>query len=91
VLIDTRRSLRVAPRLLCCTAPVPQLTGARCQDGALQVSIPRGMRRGFSDVLTFFGSYYYHIFDYNLYYANIRANAKARVSAHRASAAGITP
>ena len=33
----------------------------------------------------------YHIFDYNLFYTNIRANAKARVSAHHASAAGMTP
>ena len=69
--------------------PVPQLTGARCEDGALQVSVPLGKRRGFSDVLTFFGSY--HIFDYNLFYTNIRANAKARVSAHHAAAAGMTP
>jgi hypothetical protein len=63
--------------------PVPQLTGARCEGGALQVSIPLGKRRGFSDLLTFFGSY--HIFDYNLFYANIRANARARVHAYDAN------
>jgi hypothetical protein len=62
---------------------VPKLTGARCDAGLLQVSIPWGERRGFADVLTLFGSY--HIFDYNLFYANIRGNAKARVLAFRSS------
>src|SRR5262245_39157927 len=42
---------------------LPQLTGARCDVGLLRVSIPWSERRGFSDVLTFFGSY--HILDYN--------------------------
>jgi hypothetical protein len=36
-------------------------------------------RRGFSDALTWFGSY--HIYDYNLFYSNIRANADERVTA----------
>ena len=62
---------------------VPQLTGARCDGGALQVSIPLGKRRGFADLLTLFGSY--HIFDYNLFWGNIRGNATARVSAFRAA------
>ncbi|HYL71108.1 MAG TPA: DUF3089 domain-containing protein [Candidatus Dormibacteraeota bacterium] len=64
-------------------APVPHLTGARCDGGALRVSIPLGKRHGFTDLLTLFGSY--HIFDYNLFYANIRGNAKARVLAFRSS------
>ena len=65
-------------------APIPQLTGARCESGALQVSIPFGKRHGFADLLTLFGSY--HVFDYNLFYENIRTNARARVRAYRAAA-----
>jgi hypothetical protein len=64
---------------------VPRLTGARCDAGLLRVSIPWSERRGFADLLTFFGSY--HVFDYNLFYTNIRVNAAQRVAAHRAALA----
>jgi hypothetical protein len=64
-------------------APVPQLTGASCDGAVLRVSIPLTQRVGFADALTLFGSY--HIFDYNLFYTNIRVNAKQRVIAYRAA------
>jgi len=64
---------------------VPRLTGARCEAGLLHVSIPWAERRGFANVLTFFGSY--HVFDYNLFYTNIRVNAAERVAAYRAGRA----
>jgi Protein of unknown function (DUF3089) len=60
-------------------ALLPQLTGARCNAGRLEVDIPMSQRAHFSDVLSLFGSY--HVFDYNLFYANIRLNAKERVLA----------
>lgn len=62
-------------------ALLPQLTGASCSDGRLEVDIPLSQRSRFSDVLTLFGSY--HVFDYNLFYANIRLNAKERVLSFR--------
>jgi len=52
------------------------LTGARCDAGLLRVSLPWSEWPGFSDVLTFFGSY--HILDYDLFYTNIRVNALER-------------
>jgi Protein of unknown function (DUF3089) len=61
-------------------APVPQLTGARCDGALLRVSIPWRERTGFANLLSFFGSY--HVFDYNLFYLNIRANALERVAAY---------
>ena len=48
------------------------------------MQIPWSKRHGFSDLLTLFGSY--HIFDYNLFYTNIRVNAQQRVAAWRAHA-----
>jgi hypothetical protein len=69
-------------------APVPHLTGARCEEGLLHVSIPWTERRGFADVLTFLGSY--HIFDYNLFYTNIRTNAAERVAAYRSGRASTS-
>jgi hypothetical protein len=63
-------------------APVPELTGARCDAGLLRVDIPLGKRRGFADLLTLFGSY--HVYDYNLFYLNIRRNARERVEAFEA-------
>ncbi len=62
---------------------VPHLAGARCAGGALQVAIPRRQRGGFADLLTLFGSY--HVLDYNLFYANVRADARERVQAYRAA------
>jgi len=65
-------------------APLPGLTGARCEDGLLGVEIPLGERRHFSDVLTMTGIY--HDFDYGLFYVNIRENASKRVAAWRREA-----
>jgi hypothetical protein len=65
--------------------PVPQLTGASCEAGLLRVSIPLRQRHGFSNVMTLAGSY--HVFDYNIFYTNIRVNVRERISAFRAQAA----
>lgn len=66
--------------------PVPQLTGASCEAGLLHVSIPLRQRHGFMNVMTLAGSY--HVFDYNLFYSNIRVNARERIRAfHEAAAA----
>lgn len=70
-------------------APVVALTGASCDGGALQSDIPFAQRAGFSDVLTLFGSY--HIFDYNLFYTNIRLNALQRLAAWRAADKPVHP
>jgi hypothetical protein len=59
-------------------AAVAGLTGARCVNGLLQVAIPDDAPRGFNGPLTGLGSY--HIYDYNLFYMNIRANASERVA-----------
>jgi hypothetical protein len=64
---------------------VPQLTGASCESGLLRVSIPLRQRHGFSNVMTVAGSY--HVFDYNIFYTNIRVNVRERISAFRAQAA----
>ncbi len=66
-------------------APVVALTGAACSGGDLRIDIPFAQRRGFSDALTLMGSY--HIFDYNLFYTNIRLNARDRIRAWRGNAA----
>ncbi|MGB9332632.1 MAG: DUF3089 domain-containing protein [Steroidobacteraceae bacterium] len=68
--------------------PVPQLTGASCEAGLLRVSIPLRQRHGFSNVMTLAGSY--HVFDYSLFYTNIRMNVRERISAFRAQAAAPT-
>jgi hypothetical protein len=65
-------------------AVVPGLTGARCDGASLYISIPLAERSGFVDPLTMLGSY--HIFDYNIFYTNIRINAEQRVLAWRAAA-----
>ena len=62
---------------------VAGLTGARCDGGLLHIDIPLLKRVGFSDLLTLFGSY--HILDYNIFYLNIRLNAKQRLGAWRAA------
>jgi Protein of unknown function (DUF3089) len=62
-------------------AVVPNLTGAQCDGAALRVDIPLRDWRGFTDLLSLFGSY--HIFDYNLFYTNIRVNARQRIAAWR--------
>ncbi len=73
-----------APAAEALRAPVQQLTGAQCTGGLLNITIPWGERRGFLDPLSLFGSY--HIFDYNIFYLNIRSNALGRVAAHRSRA-----
>jgi len=65
--------------------PVAELTGARCDGGALRIDIPLAKRRGFADALTLFGSY--HVFDYGVFYTNIRVNARERIRTYRAQAA----
>lgn len=70
-------------------APVAHLTGARCDDGVLDIDIPLAERSGFADLLTLFGSY--HIFDYNLFYVNIRTNALERINAWRAASKAADP
>lgn len=60
----------------------PHLTGARCHDGMLEVSLPDTAGPAYSDRLTrMFGSY--HINDYGLFYGALRANAVERVAAWR--------
>ncbi|MEI9982882.1 MAG: DUF3089 domain-containing protein [Aliidongia sp.] len=59
-------------------APRPHLTGAACTDGVLIVTPPTddpGLTFGVFD-----GSY--HIYDYNLFYMNIRQNLADRVGAY---------
>lgn len=75
-------SVRASEGLL---PPVPELTGARCEAGLLRVSIPIRQRHGFINVMTLAGSY--HVFDYNLFYTNIRVNVRERISAYREAAA----
>ncbi len=69
--------------------PVPQLTGASCEAGLLRVSIPLRERHGFVNVMTLAGSY--HVFDYNLFYTNIRVNVRERINAFHAAAAAPGP
>lgn len=60
------------------SAPLPGVAGAGCRAGYLIVDFPEGSD-AFVSRLTKKGSY--HVFDYNLFYMNIRANAEARVEA----------
>lgn len=60
-------------------ALIPEVTGARCVNGLLEVAPRPEVARQFSNVLTIFGSY--HIFDYNLFYLNLRENVGERVAA----------
>jgi hypothetical protein len=60
-------------------SPVLHLTGAHCQGASLEVALPWTQSRGFINLLTLFGNY--HIYDYNLFYTNIRTNAEQRVAA----------
>ncbi len=57
---------------------VPGLTGARCENGLLVLTEPPEDRAGFS---TLVNEGDYHVYDYNLFYANIRENAAARAGA----------
>jgi len=62
-------------------APIPQLTGAWCDDGLLGIDIPLRNRRHFRDILTLVGIY--HDFDYSLFYMNLRHNVSVRIRAWR--------
>lgn len=57
-------------------APIVAVTGARCCDGRLIVRL-RSQAQGFRDAATLLGNY--HIYDYNLFYKNIRDNVDDRV------------
>jgi hypothetical protein len=57
---------------------LPNATGAACRDGALWIKFPKSGR--FSPMM---GSY--HIYDYALFYMNIRANVAQRVRAYLAA------
>lgn len=72
-------------------ALTPQLTGAACHDGMLDVDVPWGAPAGFGGGLVMLlGSH--HLNDYGLFYAALRRNAVARVAAWQAaSAAGTRP
>jgi hypothetical protein len=58
---------------------LPQLTGAWCENGLLGIELPAEEQKHFRDILSAFGVY--HDFDYGLFYANIRENARVRVKA----------
>jgi hypothetical protein len=57
---------------------IPAVTGARCGDGLLEVAPRPNVSRKFSNVLTWFGSY--HVYDYNLFYLNLRQNVAVRIA-----------
>jgi hypothetical protein len=58
--------------------PIPQMTGAVCEDGVLHVFLTHEIRH-YVGYRSRFGSF--HRFDYNLFYVNIRRNAADRVAA----------
>ncbi len=63
-------------------APVPGVTGAACENGLLGVDVIPSQKDHYTDILTRIGIY--HVFDYGLFYMNIRANLAARIAAwHR--------
>lgn len=55
---------------------VPGLTGARCEQGLLVIDAPD--HEGFE---LFIGDGDYHIYDYNLFYQNLRENIARRIAA----------
>lgn len=58
---------------------VPGLVGASCRDHMLVISLPP-KDTNFSNAITKSGDF--HVFDYSLFYMNIRQNAAARVVAY---------
>jgi len=65
-------------------ALVPHLTGAVCRQSLLEVDVPKSAPPGFRDKLTLiYGSY--HVNDYGLFYAAVRANAVERVASWTAA------
>ncbi|MBI1182352.1 MAG: DUF3089 domain-containing protein [Alphaproteobacteria bacterium] len=67
--------------------PDKGLTGARCQDGVLYVSPQK--QDGYSGLVMPGGRY--HVYDYNLFYMNIRRNVEQRVAAYLAAQGGPQP
>jgi Protein of unknown function (DUF3089) len=65
---------------------IPQLTGATCNGPRLEVDIPLRNRARFSDALSMLSGSY-HVFDYNIFYVNIRENALQRVRSFRDASA----
>jgi hypothetical protein len=63
---------------------IPGVTGARCDNGLLQVSPRADVASRFRNILTWFGSY--HIYDYNLFYLNIRQNVAVRIDSYEHAA-----
>lgn len=61
--------------------PVPAITGARCESGLLGVNVMGPQEEYYRDRLTPSGIY--HVFDYGLFYMNIRANAAERIAAYQ--------
>ncbi|MEN3974232.1 DUF3089 domain-containing protein [Emcibacter sp. SYSU 3D8] len=61
--------------------PDTGITGAHCKDGVLYASPPDG--KGYSGLVLPGGNY--HIYDYNLFYMNIRDNVANRVAAFLAA------
>jgi hypothetical protein len=61
--------------------PDPHLTGAECKGGVLYASPPED--KGYSGLVLPGGNY--HIYDYNLFYMNIRKNVEDRVKAYLAA------
>ena len=60
--------------------PVPGVTGASCENGLLGVSVIPEQDAHYQDRLTPSGIY--HVFDFGLFYMNIRANAAERIAAY---------
>ncbi|HWA62397.1 MAG TPA: DUF3089 domain-containing protein, partial [Caulobacteraceae bacterium] len=67
-------------------APIPHVTGAWCENGEVGVDISPDTGRTFNNIATLGGIY--HVYDYNLFYMNIRANAERRVRAFLAKRTG---
>ena len=59
---------------------VPEIVSAQCKDGVLWISSPEGDGYSYMPM----GSDNYHIYDYNLFYMNIRRNVEKRVEAYLA-------
>lgn len=62
---------------------VPNLTGAMCRGGMLEVKLRSPQPAGFVDKLTVLAGSY-HLNDYGLFYANLRGDAIGRVNAWKA-------
>jgi hypothetical protein len=67
--------------------PLKQLTGAACTDGVLVVT-PPGDVPGFSQGV--FGGIY-HLYDYNLFYMNVRQSLEVRTGAYLKALAATEP